>query len=108
MRCTLSNTFFSSVGTSKDNLLAESEAPTRTSETLRAELRMVNSQLENLKKQWEDEKCQLADEKAALRDTADRLGAQVKRAQEEARRAVKSGRVGDKARASVEGVCSFS
>jgi predicted nucleic acid-binding Zn-ribbon protein len=96
------------VETFKDNLLTESEAPSRTGETLRAELLSVNCQLENLKKQWEDEKCQLIGEKAALRDTAERLDARVKRAQEEARRAVESGRARDKARASVEGVCIFS
>lgn len=96
--------FGSSVETFKDNLLTESEAPSRTGETLRAELLSVNCQLENLKKQWEDEKCQLIGEKAALRDTAERLDVRVKRAQEEARRAVAR----DKARASVEGVCLFS
>ncbi|KIL69166.1 hypothetical protein M378DRAFT_70128 [Amanita muscaria Koide BX008] len=90
--------------TFKDNLPDEPETPpTRTSEALRTELRSVNSQLENLKKQWEDERRQLVGENVALQDAADRLNAKIRNAQEEARRAYESGRVGEKAKASVEG-----
>ncbi|KAM6497248.1 hypothetical protein JOM56_007721 [Amanita muscaria] len=90
--------------TFKDNLPDEPETPpTRTSEGLRTELRSVNSQLENLKKQWEDERRQLVGENVALQDAADRLNAKIRNAQEEARRAYESGRVGEKAKASVEG-----
>ena len=55
----MSNIFCSYVGTFKDSLLTESEAPSGTGETLCAELLSVNCQLENLRKQQEDEKCQL-------------------------------------------------
>jgi len=57
-----------------------------------------------MKEQWEQEKEQLLGEKALLQDTAYKLNLQVRSAQDEAKRSAESGKVAQKARASVQAV----
>ncbi|KZT69318.1 hypothetical protein DAEQUDRAFT_745317 [Daedalea quercina L-15889] len=76
--------------------------PTRTSETLRAQLQEVNAQLASMKQQWDDEKCQLLGEKAVLQDAAHRLNSEIRDTKRELKKLVDTGKAGEHARASVQ------
>ena len=78
--------------------------PTRTSETLRAELKEVNAHLDSMRRAWEDERRKLLGENAVLQDAATRLNAEVRDVKDELRKYAAAGRAGDKARAGIEAV----
>ncbi|KAI8969366.1 hypothetical protein BD414DRAFT_503572 [Trametes punicea] len=77
--------------------------PTRTTEALRSELKEVNSQLESMKRAWEEEKKKLLGENAVLQDAATRLNAEVHSANNEIRKYADAERLGEKARAGIQG-----
>jgi hypothetical protein len=72
--------------------------PTPSPETLRENLRSVNTQLDSLRKQWDDEKRRLIGEKAALQDAANRLNAQVFSAKKEMKRVSEAEKDGERQR----------
>jgi hypothetical protein len=74
--------------------------PTRTSEALRENLRVVKTQLDGLKNKWVAEKGQLLDEKTAPEDAANQLNAQVLDVREEITRVSEAKRDGEKKRIS--------
>ncbi|KZV68006.1 hypothetical protein PENSPDRAFT_583044 [Peniophora sp. CONT] len=74
-----------------------SEQPSKSSETLKAELRNVNKELTLMKKQWLEEKRQLLGDKAVLQDAASKLDSQVREAE---RRVGDMERAGDRVRLS--------
>jgi uncharacterized protein (DUF3084 family) len=78
--------------------------PTRTSETLRANLHSMNAHLESMKAQWEEEKGKLLGEKAALQDAAKRLNLEVRTVKHETKRITETDRASEKLKAGVEGV----
>ncbi len=85
--------FSSSVNISDDNLATEPPTPpTRTSESLKANLLAVNDHLEELKTQWEAEKTRLLGEKAVLEDAAGRLNFQIKNTKADMKRASEGAR----------------
>ncbi|KAI9064084.1 hypothetical protein FKP32DRAFT_1625808 [Trametes sanguinea] len=77
--------------------------PTRTTEALRSELKEVNSQLEAMKKTWDEERKKLLGENAVLQDAATRLNVEVRNAKDEIRKYADAERLGEKARAGIQG-----
>ncbi|KIY44938.1 hypothetical protein FISHEDRAFT_67199 [Fistulina hepatica ATCC 64428] len=53
--------------------------PTRTADTLRADVRSLNNNLARMKKQWDEERTKLMGEKAALQDAAKIFNIQAER-----------------------------
>lgn len=93
----------------KDNLPAEPPTPpTRTSETLKANLQAVNDHLDELKHEWETEKSRLLGEKAILQDAANRLNSEIKNTKSEARKASEGARMITAAKANVQNVGNSS
>ncbi|KAK0214823.1 hypothetical protein IW262DRAFT_245159 [Armillaria fumosa] len=76
--------------------------PTKTSETLRANLQSLNSQLSDMKKQWNQEREQFQSEKAVLQDVANRLNDQFQQAKEEATKISQTEKAGQKIRSDVQ------
>ncbi|VDB90659.1 unnamed protein product [Peniophora sp. CBMAI 1063] len=68
----------SSIVDQSSMLSVVSDAPSRSPETLKAELRAVNKELTLMKKQWLDEKRQLMGDKAVLQDAASKLNSQMR------------------------------
>lgn len=95
----------SSINVTKDSFPAEPPTPpTRTSESLKANLQAVNGHLDELKKQWETEKSRLLGEKAMLQDAANRLNTEVKNTKSEAKKASEGTRMVTAAKANVQNV----
>jgi hypothetical protein len=78
--------------------------PTRTTETLRANLYSMNTHLESMKTQWEEEKRRLLGEKAVLQDTAKRLNLEIHTANHEVKRAAENERASERLKAGNHGV----
>ncbi|KAH9940729.1 uncharacterized protein BXZ73DRAFT_42510 [Epithele typhae] len=76
--------------------------PTRSSETLRSELKEVNTHLDTMKRSWEEERKRLLGEKAVLQDAATRLNAEIRDAKSELRKHATAERASDRARASAQ------
>ncbi|KAI9440630.1 hypothetical protein H4582DRAFT_1938265 [Lactarius indigo] len=80
---------------------ASESTPAKTSESLRAELQVVNRELVLMKEQWQEERRQLLGDNAVLQDAANRLNLQVQgvkeRAEQKERRSekVRSGILGE-------------
>lgn len=78
------------------------QAKSKSSEVLKAELQVANRELTSMRVQWQDEKRQLLGNNAALQDTANRLNHQVQDVKE---RAEQKERRNEKARSGILGVC---
>ena len=65
-------------------MLSEPATPSKSSDTLKAELRAVNKELTLMKKQWLEEKRQLMGDKAVLQDAASKLNTQIREAERRA------------------------
>ncbi|TFK53458.1 hypothetical protein OE88DRAFT_1676650 [Heliocybe sulcata] len=76
--------------------------PTKTSETLRANLQAVNGELEAMKAQWAEERKQLLGEKAVLQDAAKRLNLQVAEAQSQAKQVKQDHRSQERTKSSLQ------
>lgn len=81
---------------------ASESTPAKSSESLRAELQVVNRELASMKVQWQEERRQLLGDNAVLQDAANRLNLQVQDAKD---RAEQKERRSEKARSGVLGVC---
>ena len=81
---------------------ASESTPAKSSDSLRAELQVVNRELASMKVQWQEERRQLLGDNAVLQDAANRLNLQVQDAKD---RAEQKERRGEKARSGVLGVC---
>ena len=68
-----------------------SEAPSKSHDTLKSELRAVNRELNMMKKQWLEEKRQLVGDKAVLQDAASKLNSQIREAERRADDAERAG-----------------
>ncbi|CDO73312.1 hypothetical protein BN946_scf185008.g74 [Trametes cinnabarina] len=77
--------------------------PTRTTEALRSELEELNTQLESMKRAWDEERKKLLGENAVLQDAATRLNVEVRHAKDEIRKYADAERLGEKARAGIQG-----
>jgi hypothetical protein len=65
--------------------LRSSTPPSKSPESLKAELRGVNKELTLMKRQWQEEKRRLLGDKAVLQDTANKLNAQMRDAERRAK-----------------------
>ncbi|KAI9458189.1 hypothetical protein BJY52DRAFT_1270268 [Lactarius psammicola] len=79
---------------------ASESTPAKTSESLRAELQVVNRELASMKEQWQEERRQLLGDNAVLQDAANRLNLQVQGVKE---RAEQKERRNEKARSGILG-----
>ncbi|KAH9169868.1 hypothetical protein EDB89DRAFT_1981781 [Lactarius sanguifluus] len=79
---------------------ASESTPAKTSESLRAELQVVNGELALMKEQWLEERRQLLGDNAVLQDAANRLNLQVQGVKE---RAEQKERRNEKARSGILG-----
>ncbi|KAH9040398.1 hypothetical protein EDB85DRAFT_1925960 [Lactarius pseudohatsudake] len=79
---------------------ASESTPAKTSESLRAELQVVNGELALMKEQWQEERRQLLGDNAVLQDAANRLNLQVQGVKE---RAEQKERRNEKARSGILG-----
>ena len=98
---------YSSILEASTMSMSFAEAPTRSSETLRSELREVNAQLDDMKHSWEAERRKLLGENAVLQDVATRFNAEVRDAKDELRKYASSERAGERARAGIQDVGLF-
>ncbi|KAH9074702.1 hypothetical protein EDB83DRAFT_2352798 [Lactarius deliciosus] len=79
---------------------ASESTPAKSSESLRAELQVVNGELALMKEQWQEERRQLLGDNAVLQDAANRLNLQVQGVKE---RAEQKERRNEKARSGILG-----
>lgn len=63
---------------------ASESTPAKTSESLKAEVKVVNRELALMKKEWHEERRRLLGDNAVLKDAASRLNHQMQDAKEQA------------------------